>query len=1039
MAFKKLDPTASMYLRGFDRRGCVATLNSTTNNSFQVSGIFSDVADFAVLMLYDADDLFGHLTTSKYLPDFNLHGVKLSFNLKTKGCFNPTSSRFPSVPWRSISYIKADDTSGTIALPISNIIGGAKAKSASFIVSGTPTTFDRIQLFYLSNILFDLTTITTGQSLAHVTQAMVDLINNYNYVAAQIPALTAVVGSNTSTFTVSYSSVGLDGNLVTLEALTKSGSATILTPNGPTTLADGLDPTSIQIDLDFTALGIDNVRQLWFTIAPYVPYPLGADPGLVFNQTEFSWVATNWVVEDTPNITPLKIAGPLSTLISSQDAGIIYNGAWGIEAGFFYHGFANAIATTGSSITITYTNGHLHDLYLGTALSTDRGVFSITLDGVSYGSINMSLNVASQLVTRRLLVENVSAGTHNLLLTITSTALSCYFDYIQAVVASDPIDPIEIYDNLSAALDIDTDQTYKLAPARILFILRQLGLKGNIDLYRGVFFSEVRQRFGGKFSSALVTIQGTWATGTGFGDGDSVTMNIAGTAFGVTIFPTDTNITIAQRLAHFINFIFVGVRSVVTGDTTTAFLTVTTTSPINGFTISAVASMGATGSIILTGDLIQGNEGIWRISPSKLSNSITEFPLNKGFIDWLSDFSSTTAFYGLGLTISVSQELLAPPDLNTSADSWTQRYADLTPVLTASTFGSWGTGYIESFSVTTGVTTIVSTAHGYITGNILHIDGIGTTYPITVINTNSFSIVGTPSVANRDRISISLQTSQCNFNPATVTSYLDLVFFQLCNYADTLQYGEILWWFFAGGTTSTHMAYYDAYTSAQASVVLGRALHLFNAPTDDPSVNSYADTNLLRSLLQKHIHSIRGVVRAATQRNTKFELLCAYDVNWPSNYTNVQYPFNIGGALNNYINILPEFMAPGGDVDQILMEALAWGTSYRTLDNAATTIEFPYTLGSWPKEQLGYLIPIQNGGCPWIQELSLAIKSEVAQIKLWAIDHIILFSWDFPIPLIANYKVVKPFYQPQTTTLGYLRTYMNNLINVPPPNTGGDQ
>jgi hypothetical protein len=1038
MIFKKLDPTSSMYLRGFDRRGCVATLNNATETSFQVSGIFSDMADFAVLMMYDADDLYGHLTTSKYLPDFNLNGVKLSFDLKTTNCFNPISSRFPSVPWNAISYIKRDGTSGTIALPVTATKGGTKAKSDIFVISGTPTTFDRIQIYYLSNILFDLTTITTGQTLAQVVQAMVDLINNYDYTTALIPALTAAVGANTSTFTVSYAAVGLDGNLVTLEAETKSGSNTILTPSGPTSLSGGTDPDGILIEIDFGALGIYDVRQLWLTIAPYVPYALGDDPGLVFNQTEFSWVATNWIVEDLPNITPLKIAGPLSTTISALDTGVVYVGGWGIESGFFYHGFSKASSNTSDTVTITYTNGHVHDLYLGTALASDRGVYNINLDGVDHGTINMALNVASQLITRRLLVQNVIPGTHTLILTITSSALACYFDYIQAVVAADPIDPVEVYENLSAALDFDTNQTYNLSPARAIFILRQLGLRGNIDFYRGVLFSEVRQRFGGSFTSCTVTISGTWATGTGFGDGDSVTMNISGTAFGVTIFPSDTNITIAQRLAHFINFIFVGVRAVVTGDTTTAVLTITLISPINGFTITAAKSLGATGSIVLAGDLSAGNEGVWQISPNRLSNSITEFPLNKAFIDWIADFSSTAEFYGLSITLSVSQELLAPPDLNTSGGSWIQRYNDGTTVLTATGFGSWGTGYIASFSVAAGVTTIVSTGHGYITGNILHIVGVDTTYPITVINANSFSIVGTPTISAGTQIFISLQTSQCNFNPSTVTAYLSLVFFQICNYVDTVQFGEILWWFFSGGAGPS-MAYYDAYTEAQSTAILGRGVATFTAPTNDPSLNNYADTNLLRSLLMKHIHTMRSVVRAGTQRNTKFELLCPYDVNWPTNYINTEWPFNIGGALNNYVNILPEFLNPNGDIDQIMMEALAWGTSYRTLDNTQSTIDFPSTLGSWPKNLIGYLIPVQNGGCPWTQEIKIAIDSGIAQIKLWAIDHIILFSWPFPIPLIADFKYSKPFYQPQTTTLGYLRTYMNNLINVPPPNTGGGQ
>src|SRR5271169_1325464 len=71
----KLEPHRTMYLRGFDRRGCAASLNNASESGFTVSGVFSDQADFAVLVLFDTDDQFGHLFTTKYLPDFSLTGV----------------------------------------------------------------------------------------------------------------------------------------------------------------------------------------------------------------------------------------------------------------------------------------------------------------------------------------------------------------------------------------------------------------------------------------------------------------------------------------------------------------------------------------------------------------------------------------------------------------------------------------------------------------------------------------------------------------------------------------------------------------------------------------------------------------------------------------------------------------------------------------------------------------------------------------------------------------------------------------------------
>jgi hypothetical protein len=61
-----------------------------------------------------------------------------------------------------------------------------------------------------------------------------------------------------------------------------------------------------------------------------------------------------------------------------------------------------------------------------------------------------------------------------------------------------------------------------------------------------------------------------------------------------------------------------------------------------------------------------------------------------------------------------------------------------------------------------------------------------------------------------------------------------------------LQFGEILWWFLAN---ASGMAFYDADTQAAAQSALGRALATFHTANDDPSINSYADANFLRTRL----------------------------------------------------------------------------------------------------------------------------------------------------------------------------------------------
>ncbi len=62
------------------------------------------------------------------------------------------------------------------------------------------------------------------------------------------------------------------------------------------------------------------------------------------------------------------------------------------------------------------------------------------------------------------------------------------FNFLEAAVPSGIPAPLTARTNLSAALDFDTDHTYKLSPARILWILNQLGFAGPINEYLGVFW-----------------------------------------------------------------------------------------------------------------------------------------------------------------------------------------------------------------------------------------------------------------------------------------------------------------------------------------------------------------------------------------------------------------------------------------------------------------------------------------------------------------------------------------------------------------------
>jgi hypothetical protein len=246
---------------------------------------------------------------------------------------------------------------------------------------------------------------------------------------------------------------------------------------------------------------------------------------------------------------------------------------------------------------------------------------------------------------------------------------------LQAAVLTDVQSPATTYLNVNCACDFDTAQTYALSPARAFWILSKAGFAGDIDFYSGVFFALKRVRSGGSFHQATVTISAGssgFNLGSLFGDGDAMFLQVGGnsygdglgTAFGAAVYPTDTVDTLAQRFVNAINTLFVGISAAKTG---TGQLTITTLSPVAGFTLftSYAAGTGAnganpsTGSIAVGGDIKAGNEGVWQVDASQSQ------PLNRAFTDYLADFRAQVQAAGQTMTVAFSQELLAPPDVNT--------------------------------------------------------------------------------------------------------------------------------------------------------------------------------------------------------------------------------------------------------------------------------------------------------------------------------------------------------------------------------------
>ena len=336
---------------------------------------------------------------------------------------------------------------------------------------------------------------------------------------------------------------GRDSNLIELYSLSKT--ATLLFDAGQYAMSGGSSNVTWTCTLDFTALGIDSLRQCWLTFAPSLV--TGA-----YSATEWSAVFSNWALAGSSATKKLQVAGPGSVRIEQSDIACVTTGTWTQEAGFYSKYFASVTADPAATVTITYICQFTHDLWVGTSLYSDRANALVSVDGDSETPLVCLLTTSSAVVTRRQARTGIAAGRHTVRLR-PSMAGYFYFNFLEAVVASDVPDALPARTGISPALDFDTDHSYKLPPARVMWIMDKLGYAGPMNEYLGVFWWNERKQTGAAFSTAAVTFGGTFA------DGDSIFLTVNGTLLTKSVFPADTPDTIALHFAASINGAFVGV------------------------------------------------------------------------------------------------------------------------------------------------------------------------------------------------------------------------------------------------------------------------------------------------------------------------------------------------------------------------------------------------------------------------------------------------------------------------------------------------
>lgn len=991
----KLQPNRLLHLRGFDSLGAAAALHSATETSFEVSGVFRDPADFAVLILHDMDNFYEH-PRLKHLPDSDFDGLTLAFDVRYEGLMTLDSPKFETIAWPYLSIILDDAASTPLQIRLSEPtrftqVGGTQtAASASFTIENNGLKqFDRLTLWYL-NLNFDYlvdrpveclyaftgggagtvhrvtvggtdytytengtdtntsialamiaalagngqvtatqdtgapnqvliraalddnagVTVTSTAGASHtlngigagtVAASLAAQINAVNWTDVLMPLTATATGA---TLTITSQRTGVDGNMLTLYAVAKN--TRLRTAQAQVQLAGAVSDAMWRVTFDFGAViratGHEpKIRQMWFTYAPALAN------GARLESTEWRAIYSNWTLTGPEAKQELLVAGVDSVRVEHNDVWCTYTGTWVDELGFFSNGYARVANAVGAKVTVKYACSTTHDLYLGTSIYSDRAKVNVTLDGGTATEFDCYLANLTSVNTRRRMRTNVPAGEHMVTFEVATPGVF-YFDFLEAAVPSRVPDPPPARPELSPALDYSTDHTYKLSPARLMWIFDQLGFAGPMNEYIGVFWWNQRKRVGATLPQVTVTCAGTFVTG------DSLFLNVGGLSIGKSVFPNESNALFARHFAYTINATYVGVWAQAVGDT----VVIESRSPALAYAFSFAASTvlvsGSTGTLTYTGALNNGVAGEWQVDPDQSP------ALNRGARDWHRDLYRECQARSRPIVTACSMELVNPPM------DFVARFPDNAPVITSVGFGS------------------LSSAH------------------------------------------CSFVTPMRNYQKAAFLSIANLM--AEAGLTPRLQLGEFLWWFFSNQSSSGGgMAFYDDETKTLAEAALGRPLHTFLQPTDDPSVNGGADAVFLRNRLRDYAAALIVHVKA-THPTAEFELLFPYDVNHP---TPVGI-FNLGGALNRFVNLPAEWETkPGSGFDTLKMEALDFGAWSRDLNLARTAIRLPMELG-WPRESVRYLVPVFRPYSAWEQEYLLAVSEGIPFINLWAFDHVCLYN-----------------------------------------------
>lgn len=990
----KLQPNRTMQLRGFDAFGAAAALHSATANSFTVSGVFRDSADFAVLVLYDADNFYEHASL-KYLPDFDFSQLNLSFDVKYTGLRPIDSPRYATIDWPYLDVIREDNSTARIRLSDHATLASGnytKAFTAFTIVDNKLKQYDRVTLWYM-NFAFD-------------------------YLVPQVECAYAFVGAGTGTvhrITVNgvdytHTETATDTNTSIAEALRDLVNASPL-------LLANTEPAN-QVNL---RVKTDNGAPITITssasTAEHTLYAVGkqtvaANLANQINLVDWSGLQITLPLEATAlngvltvKCTKPGIDGNAITMYS-----VAKNGRLRAESVLapFEPNCWHAPFTGGSSDVTWSVNLNFNGLGVPSIRQMWLTFAPPLPDGEAFDSTEWKAEFTNWSVTGPAAQRELKvAGPDSVRVEENSSWCKYTGNWSQFVGfysggfcrrSSTPGDKVEIFYSANSVHDLYVGTTLYADRGRIgvrldgdTRTLHNFAVSAEAPIYAR---RKLRSNVGSGRHSVVIDLDNAATFDFDFLEaavpGDvPAPLPARSHASPALDYSTDHTYKLPPARIHWI-FDQLGFAA-----SMNEYLGV--------FWWNERVRVGGvipSATIQLSGSFSEGDQIIVDIGGSPAGKTV--FPhenlhviakhlaafINENLVGvWASHTADS-----ITITARSPQAAYAFPihvDVQSSEGA-----ATLTGSLSGGQMGTWT---VDSNAANPLNRAARDWHADFFAGAASRNKELVIACSMELVNPPSgFAAVfpdGQPVVT--DVGFASLHSTHCTFNTA-MREFQKKVYLALANLqanaglTPTLQFGEFLWWFFTNERPTNPnggMGFYDPETTADANVALGRALHVFRKPTDSPMVNGGADAVFLRNKLRDHIAALRAHVLAA-HPTARFELLYPYDVNHPV----PAGVHSLGGALNRFVNFPAEYESKAtSGLDTIKMEALDFGAWSRSLDLARTAIEFPLVLG-WPKDSVRYLVPVFRSGGAWEKEYLEAKGQGIPVINFWAHDHINLYS-----------------------------------------------